>query len=233
LISQAYRRASELPELLAADARQAVGWTVTRDALLNDSEALRVSGTWRVCAVLSEPQPDRLRRVETWLWRQNGADGMPQCAVLLDFVPISTGAAAGGYLVGDQIDAELSFYRSTIPLRAQITTLKTGAERSREPLAASDETLSASYANYEGALAQLPWVGTFPLTFRSASVRRHGEQLYLHDDEGELSLPLHSSQTNHALPLASVGRLDGIGLWNGYEFTLAWAETQLGRWLRS
>jgi hypothetical protein len=29
LISQAYRRASELPELLAADARQAVGWSVT------------------------------------------------------------------------------------------------------------------------------------------------------------------------------------------------------------
>jgi hypothetical protein len=233
LISQAYRRASELPELLAADARQAVGWAVTRDVLLNDSEALRVSARWRVFAVLSEVQPDRLRRVETWLRRQSGADGMPQCAVLIDFVPISTGAAAGGYLVGDQIDAELSFYRSTIPLRAQITTLKTGAEQSREPLAAPDESLSASYANYECALAQLPWVGTFPLTFRSASVRRHGEQLYVHDEEGELSLPLHTSQMNHALPLASVGCLDGIGLWNGYEFTLAWAETQLGRWLRS
>jgi hypothetical protein len=231
LISQAYRRASELPELLAADARQAVGWTVTRDALLNDSEALRVSATWRVFAVLSEAQPDRLRRVETWLRRQGGPDGTPQCAVLIDFVPISTGAAAGGYLVGDRIDAELSFYRSTIPLRAQITTLKTGAEQSREPLAAADETLSASYANYEGALAQLPWVGTYPLSFRSASVRRHGEQLYLHD--GELSLPLHTSQANHALPLASVDTIDGIGLWNGYEFTLAWAETQLGRWLRS
>src|SRR5262249_52961525 len=115
LISQAYRRASDLPELLAADARQAVGWSVTRDALLNDSEALRVTGNWRVFAVLSEAQPDRLRRIETWLRRQTGAYGMPQCAVLIDFIPISTGAAAGGYLVGDQIDAELSFYRSTIP----------------------------------------------------------------------------------------------------------------------
>ena len=70
LISQAYRRASELPELLAADARQAVGWSTTREALLNDSGALRVSGTWRVFAVLSEVQPDRLRRVETWLCRK-------------------------------------------------------------------------------------------------------------------------------------------------------------------
>jgi hypothetical protein len=233
LISQAYRRTSELPELLAADARQAVGWSVTREALLNDSEALRVNATCRVFAVVSEPQPDRLRRVETWLWRQNGTDGMPQCAVLIDFVPISTAAAVSGYLVGDQIEAELSFYRSTFPLRAQISALKRGAEQSSEPLTLPDQPLSASYANYEHALAQLPWLGTIPLSFRMSSVRRNGEQLYLYDDESELSLPLHTSQANHASPLASLDRIDGIGLWNGYEFTLAWAETQLGRWLRS
>jgi hypothetical protein len=157
---------------------------------------------------------------------------MPQSAVLIDFVPISTGAAAGGYLVGDRIDAELSFYRSTIPLRAQITTLRGGAEQRGEPLTLPSERLSVSYANYKRALAQLPWLGTIPLNFRSASVRRNGEQLYLYDDKGELSLPLHPSVENHALPLASLDRIDGIGLWNGYEFTLAWAETQLGRWLR-
>jgi hypothetical protein len=233
LISQAYRRATELPELLAADARQAVGWTVTREALLSDSEALRVDAKWRVFGVISEAQPDRLRRIETWLWRQSGADGTPQCAVLIDFVPISAGAAAGGYMVGDQIDAELSFYRSIIPVRAQIATLRGGAEQSSEPLTLPTDRIGASYANYERALAQLPWLGTIPLTFQSARVRRNGEQLFIHDDESKLSLPLHTSQTSHALPLASVGPIDGIGLWSGYEFTLTWAETQLGRWLRS
>jgi len=233
LISQAYRRASELPELLAADARQAVGWSITREALLSDSEALRVNAKWRVVAVMSEAQPDRLRRVETWMWRQSDSDGMPPCAVLIDFVPISTGAATGGYLVGDQIDAELTFYRSSIPLRAQITTLYKGAEQSSETLHLPTESLSSSYADYERALAQLPWLGTIPLTFRSANVRRNGEQLYIHDDESGFSLPLHTSQATHALPLASLGPIDGIGLWNGYEFTLAWAETQLGRWVRS
>ena len=233
LISQAYRRASELPELLAADARQAVGWSITREALLSDSKVLRVDAKWRVFAVLSEAQPDRLRRVETWLWRESGGDGQPQCAVLIDFIPIATGAATGGYLVGDQIDAELTFYRSMVPLRAQITTLKRGAEQSSEPLALPNERLSVAYVKYEHALAQLPWLGTFPVSFRWASVRRNGEQLYLYDGETQLSLPLHSSQTNQALPLASIDHIDGIGLWNGYEFTLAWAETPLGRWLRS
>ncbi|HET9218458.1 MAG TPA: SWIM zinc finger family protein [Terriglobia bacterium] len=233
LISQAYRRASELPQLLAADARQAVGWSVTREALLNDREVLHVSEKWRVFAVLSEAQPDRLRRVETWLWPQNNAERMPQSAVLIDFVPISTGTAAGGYLVGDQIEAELCFYPSPIPLRAQIKTLKKGAEPTGEPLTLPQERLNVSYENYERALAQLPWLGTIPLSFRSASVRRDGDRLYLYDEESDLSLPLHTSQSTHALPLASVDRIDGIGLWNGYEFMLTWAETPLGRWLRS
>jgi len=232
-ISQAYRRAPELPELLGADARQAVGWSITREALLNDPEASRVNGKRLVFAVFSEVQPDRLRRVETWLWRQSGGNEMQQSAVLIDFVPISTGTAAGGYLVGDHIDAELSFYPSTIPFRAQVATLKGGAEQRSEPLHLPNESLSVSYANYERALAQLPWLGTIPMSFRSASVRRNGEQLYLYDDEGGLSLPLNPSQPSHALALASLDRIDGIGLWNGYEFTLAWAETPLGRWVRS
>jgi hypothetical protein len=153
--------------------------------------------------------------------------------VLIEFVPIATGPAAGGYLVGDRIDAELSFYRSTIPLRAQIAVLRGGAEHSDQPLSLPQESLGVSYAGYERALAQLPWLGTTPLTFRSATVRRSGEQLYLCDEESGLSLPIDPSQATQALPLASVGGIDGIGLWNGYELTLAWAETRLGRWLRA
>ena len=83
LISQAYRRPSELPELLATNARHAVGWSITREALLGDSEALRVNAKWRVVAVMSEAQPDRLRRGETWMWRQSDSDRMPPCAVLI------------------------------------------------------------------------------------------------------------------------------------------------------
>jgi hypothetical protein len=232
LISQVYRRAPNLPELLVEDARQAVGWSMTREALLHHSSTLRVDAKWLVFAVVSETQADRLRRIETWLWRQSGGAEAPQCAVLMDFVPISGGTTAAGYLVGDHIDAALSFYPSTIPLRAQITSVRGGAEQRSEPFDLPDQRLSVSYANYQRLLAELPWLGTMPLAFRTARVRRSGEQLYLHDDESELSLPLHASQANHALPLAVFDQIDGIGLWNGYEFTLAWAETPLGRWMR-
>ena len=233
LISEAYRRSSQLPELLSTDARQAVGWSVTREALLANSDATHVDAKWRVFAVISESQPDRLRRIETWLWRESDDDASPRCAVLIDFVPISTGPAVSGYLIGDRIEAELVFYLSTVPARAQIGSLKRGAEQSSDGLPLPAESLTTSYSRYESALAQLPWLGTFPLTFLSATVRRSGEQLYIHDEDSGLSLPLDSSQMNQGLPLASVGRVDGIGLWNGYHFTLAWAETPLGRWVRS
>ena len=81
-------------------------------------------------------------------------------------------------------------------------------------------------------LSSMAW-GTFPLPFRDATVRRSGEQLYLYDEETRLSLPLHGNESSHALPLASVDRVNGIGLWSGYDVTVAWAETRLGRWLHA
>src|SRR5262249_31270966 len=156
--------------------------------------APRVDAKWRVFAVISEAQPDRLRRIETWLCRQGSSEGNPHYAVLIDFVPASSGPAAGGYLVGDEFEAELCFYRSTIPLRAQIATLRKGAEQSKAPITLTNATLGVSYTHYERALAQLPWLWTLPLTFRSATLRRYGTQLYLRDEETGLSLPLPSTQ---------------------------------------
>ncbi len=230
LISAAYRRASELDEALAADARQAVGWPVTREALLADPAVVRQHTCWTVFAVVTETQPDRLRRIETWLCREQTAqDDAPQYAVLIDFVPV-TGAASSGYVPGDQFEAELVYYRSSLPLRAVIASVSRGTQPSSHPVPAATTTLAGAYAQYERALQRLPWLGSFPLSFREATVRRRDDQLYLCDQQ--LALPVHSSQRTQALPLTGAGPLEGIGLWNGYELTLACAETPLGRWVR-
>ncbi len=134
LISAAYCRTSELDEGLAADARQAVGWSVTRQALLADPAAVRLRGRWTVFAVVTEAQPDRLRRIETWLCRDEPAqDDAPNYAVLIDFVPV-TGFASSGYVLGDQLEAELVYYRSSLPLRAVIASVQQGAQPSSNPV---------------------------------------------------------------------------------------------------
>jgi hypothetical protein len=233
LLAQGYRRQSELPQPLVADLRQATGWSLTRDALLADATALRVQAIWHVVAALSEVQPDRLRRVETWLWREGEDDSGPRFAVLLDFVPVATGAASSGYTAGDRLDAELIFYPSAKPLRAQLVTTSGGAQHSAADLHFATSTLDDAYAEYEHALAELPWLGAWPLAFRNARIRRKDEVLFLCDADNALVLPLPEAQATAALPLASLDTLDGIALWNGYHVTLCWAQTSLGRWVNA
>ena len=229
LIAEAYRRQEALPPPLRADARQAVGWTTTREALLADETALRVAATWRVLAVQTEVQPDRLRRIETWFLRETGPADAPTFAVLIDFVPVATGAAVGGYLAGDVLQAELVFYASAVPLRTQIVRVEGGARPSNAELPIPAQPLAEAFALFERQLAALPWLGTVPMAFSRGTIRRHRDALFL--CEGALSLPLEPSQASLAMPLGAVGAIDGIGLWNGYYMTLLWAQTGLGRWL--
>jgi hypothetical protein len=68
LIAEAYRRQESLSPALRADVRREVGWTQSRESLLAEEGALSVSAAWRVIGTVGEVQPDKLRRLETWLW---------------------------------------------------------------------------------------------------------------------------------------------------------------------
>jgi hypothetical protein len=222
LMAEAYRRQDLLPPALKEDVRQAVGWNVTREALLSDAVAERVTATWQVFAARSEIQPDRLRRIETWLY---GAD---RFAVLIDFVPVATGAAMGGFAAGDRFDAELVYYPSPVPLRA-LMAVQSGGAAPGATLDLAPQGLDAAMDGYEAALALKPWLGDYPLAFRSARLRRSGERLYLSGDG--VVLPLGVGQSIDAWPLLRLDAFDGIGLWDGRAFTLCWADTAMGRWL--
>jgi hypothetical protein len=235
----AYRRQETLPAGLQADIRQALGWSVTREALLGDASAARGLGVWRVVAAFSDVQADKLRRLETWLWLEKAAEqteSVPRFAALIDFVPVATGAASSGYSVGDRIEAELVFYPSAMPLRAQIVRSLSGAQATDATLDLPVQTLEDAFKVYEQALCVQPWLGTWPFTIRNARVRRHEAQLYLCDASEvatAIALPLQLAQFADASPLLSLERLDAVGLWNGHRFTLCWAQTELGRWVNT
>ena len=235
LIAEAYRRQHLLPAALKMDVRRTVGWTMTREELLSDADAVRVTATWRVIAALSEVQPDRLRRIETWLWCEDFAN-THRAALLLDFVPVATGAASSGYGVGDRIRAELVFYPSAAPLRALIASVKSGAEAADAVLSLPEQELDSALDAYEATLAVQPWIGAWPLVFRKGQVRRSGGSLFLCTAGGaspSVALPIRSSQWEIAKPLASLDTVDGIGLWDGHRLILCWAETELGPWVNA
>src|SRR5207249_5842741 len=114
---EAYRRQAELPEALKADLRLMVGWTMTREELLGEPQTTRVRDRWMVLAATQEIQPDKLRRIETWLARVGDADG-PRFAVLMEFVPVSVGAVGKTYSPGETLEAEFVFDPLGVALRA-------------------------------------------------------------------------------------------------------------------
>ena len=122
LICSAYRNQERLPPALKADVRRTTGWAVKREELLADTEALRVSSDWIVAATLSEVQPDKLRRIETWLLNATPAGEAPRVALLIDFVPVSSGPAGSPFTAGETLSGEVVFYPSAAPLRAQLAT---------------------------------------------------------------------------------------------------------------
>jgi hypothetical protein len=227
LLADAYRRQNELMPALRADVRQAVGWAVARETLLEDAKAERVRGVWRVVAVLSEVQPDKLRRFETWL----SLDSAVRFALLLDFAPVTTGAAASGYVVGERLEAELVFYPSAAPLRALVVQ-SSGSQPSTAPLEIPAARLSDAWDAYQRTLQMLPWIDSWPLGFRSARIRRSGKALFVCDSTGGPEvLPVIPAQWELAGPLLGLQQIDAVGIWDGRYCTLCWAETEWGRWV--
>jgi hypothetical protein len=230
LIAEAYRRQDALDPALREDVRQMVGWSRTREALLADANALRCAGRWRVIATRSEAQPDRLRRIETWLWREGEGEG-PRFALLMDFAPVSAGAASAGFVIGETFEAELVFYVSPVPLRALIATQTSPSTTDRPMPALPDAGLAAAWRSYEQALGARPWLGDWPFLFKGAYVRRNEEGLFLTDPAvADLALPISPDQANDVRPLAEAGPIDGVGLWDGWLMRLTYAEAALGRW---
>jgi hypothetical protein len=95
-----------------------------REELLGEAAAPRVTTTWIVAANLSEVQPDKLRRLETWLVNAAPGEGEPRVAVLIDFAPASGGAFGFPFEPGEPINGEVVFYPSLAPLRGLLATTK-------------------------------------------------------------------------------------------------------------
>ncbi|NTF17875.1 SWIM zinc finger family protein [Agrobacterium rubi] len=222
LIGAAYRRQDQLAEDIKEDVRQMAGWNITRDALLSDPKAVRREAEWRVWLTRTEVQPDKLRRIETWLF-----DG-EQHAVLIDYVPVSTGASGSGYVSGESFRGELVYYPSAVPHRALIAQATSGSQPFSDGLRLPERSLADAFDGYGAALALRPWIGEHPLFFKGARIRRTSTGLFLTDDG--ISLPVDAKQASAAWPLLQCGRIDGAVLWNGDTAFLAWLETDIGRW---
>lgn len=228
LLAEAWRRRETLPAGLASEVRRLVGWSLDRAALLAQPDARLVRGRWLVIATRTENQPDKLRRIETWLMAEGEADA--RFAVLMDFVPISTGATGSGFRVGERFEAELCFYPAATPLRAIVVSRGDGEERAACRIAGAP--LAEALAAYAGALAANPWLPAWPIALGGIAVRRDAAGALWIAGEAA-ALPTPPSDADDLLALVDGGPLDMVGLWDGRQFRAMAAETPLGPWFHA
>jgi hypothetical protein len=228
LISSAYRNQERLPPPLKADVRRVTSWTVRREELLADPEAPRLAGDWIVAATRSEIQPDKLRRLETWLLHASRKDDAPAVALLIDFVPVSGGPASSPFIAGETIAGEVVFYPSATPLRAQLATRSPARASIDWPAFA--EGLQNALTAYEATLGRQPWLDHWPLGASGLTVERlSANQLALADAGGRV-LPLDRAQADALTPMLGLQPLSALFTWDGWSATLLAADTPIGRW---
>jgi SWIM zinc finger len=239
LLASAYRQQAQLSPIMREEIRQLMGWSLSREQLLNDAQALRVRAHWMVVGLIDEVQPDRLRRLETWfvcLHAPEQSSGInesaPQFAVLIDFQPISIGAGSHTYAVADVIDAELCYFPSELPMRAVISqsfgAVALSPTVKSERFQPKHSDLSNALLDWQQALAHQPWLADYPIALKTVSVRAKGDALYACGNGQTVALNAESCE--QASPLIGLKPLKLFGLFNGRELQPLFAETPIGNW---
>lgn len=197
--------------------RRQIATTEPREALLGDPDALRVTAAWKVCATWEVARRDGLVAQSTWL--ANFGQG-PAFALLQDFFPVSAGRRSAAVVEGEIFGAELVFYPSAHPLRAQIVQ-RVEVARSDPPPAPHDP-LEA----YATALGQEPWVAEVPLILPEGRLA-HAEDGAIWWRGHARALPVLAS----GVPEVALGLplFRGTMVWDGHLGRMLDAETPLGR----
>lgn len=239
LIASAYRHQDRLPPPLREDVRRAAGWSVRREDLLADVTAPRVTATWIVAANLSEVQPDKLRRLETWLVNaasgqampvQDGPGHTPRAAVLVDFVPVSgSHGVAFPFEPGECLEGEVVFYPSAAPLRGLLTTTKPAAAA---PWPRSPRGLGPALDEFARRLGALPWLDVWPLMMDGVAIRTAGQPALVVTDDTGYTMPLARGQAQALMPMVGLDDLSLLCLWDGRAAQVIAADTAVGRWHR-
>ncbi|MFZ0191605.1 MAG: SWIM zinc finger family protein [Streptosporangiaceae bacterium] len=206
LLAAAGREQAGLPPPLRDTVRSRVGFTTRQADVL--ASATPVRDHWHVLARRDLDQ-DRIRTRRVWLrGRHTG-----RTALVLSFAAVGQ-SLDDSLTVGTQIDADLAFYPAACPLRALVATrYDTGP--GGPP---SGTTIGGLLAGYAAALAEDPWLDTWPAVLEATPARAPVPCLY---DVADEALPLHPG-AGDCWPL--------FALSGGHPLTVAGEWTPRGLW---
>ena len=204
LLSEAYRRADQLPDDLRADVRSLVGWNVKEDEL---DPANAVDDRWLVIGQRVDDRGD-LVTARTFLF----GEASRRIALQLAF---GVGAAPPTLLAipGQTFRATLTFYPSSTPLRAAAhPPIEPDGEITDIP---APTTLANIVEEHAERLARNPFAGSWPVVIGGVLPVLRGDRLLVRDADGT-ALPLLSSDVALRLLAVSGGHpIIFVAEWDG------------------
>jgi Family of unknown function (DUF5691)/SWIM zinc finger len=204
LLSEAYRRADQLPDGLRADVRSLVGWNVKEDEL---DPAGAVEDRWLVIGQRIDDRGDIVTARTFLLGESSG-----RIALHLAF---GVGAAPPTLLAlpGQAFRATLTFYPSSTPLRAAVQPpIEPDGDVTDVPGAT---TLAMVVEEHAERLARNPFAGSWPVVIGDVVPVLRGDQLLVRGTDGT-ALPLLTSDVAPRLLAVSGGHpITFVAEWDG------------------
>ncbi len=231
LLANAYRQQNDLPAGLQADVRTAIGWTAERENILSDKTLKRVTGEWLVMGLNEEAQTDRMLRVETWLVRTDSEQS--ESAVLMDFVPLSSGAGRSSiYNPGQTLKATVIYYPSSTMMRALLVDSEPVDNERTAVLPTSGMTTDDVIKMFLEKRVINPWLEHWPVLVEKVCIKRTAdERLWAVGGNGEQHvLPVASSAQSSASVLLGLQDISLYGLFDGKQLQPMAASTPIGTW---
>jgi hypothetical protein len=207
-----------------ADVRRAIASAESREQLLAQADALRKQGIWQTVGEEVFTRRDGLISHATWLLKMDDAE--PCFALLQDYYPVGAGRREAGLNLGRQIEGEMVYYPSRIPLRAVIQAYR--VHDSAALNSPSHEGVEPHQAHLHH-LTKLPWAEVTPCLLGRGRILLDTQQGYWwRNAEQKQQLPLTNQQLN---PLLLGCDLDSaFVLWDGEQAELF--SVQVERWGR-
>jgi hypothetical protein len=216
LLTRAWRAAPDDPGL-----RRDVIGAETREELLSNADAPRVTSRWEVLGERVVTRRDGLVSQATWLMNLDGS-GPQRFAVLLDFFPASAGRRSGAFVAGERFRAELVFYPTQAPLRAVIAR----REQSSDAPEAWPDAAADPFADLAEQALAAPWQIERPLLLPAGRLCAEASGRAWWRSLDGILVPVRKP-----LPPLSLGaRIErAAGVWDGARLSLIAAQTNWGR----
>jgi hypothetical protein len=198
LIAQAYGRLDGLELPVQADVKAAIGFTSDKAEILAQPSQKAV---WQALGQIVV-QEDNLRVRRLYL-----ENGQGQYAMLLDFA-VGAQALGAGVPLGVQLETEVMYYPSNLPLRALVKETQV----LETPAVVRGSGVMKALGQYAAALARLPWLERYPVCVAGV-VAFDGQVWRIQDAQHSLVLQTEAGWQMMALSggheVALFGEFDG------------------------